>query len=839
MAEKMRSEYNTIVASGNYEAPAASSTGKTYSTSMAMASSTAGGEDCDQPQAFSFSFTGKTKEQLDEIAKSLTHQIIADLNSGKLEYSQITQPNWFEQRATQNLREQGVTGFTVTPQTQRTVYHQSSHSRQSQHAGQASQPRVTTSTHYNLDEIESQRRQQKVFEGANVAHSQHEVVSGQSQLEREQQNTQYTSTYPSRHATTVNVRTNDEEYYRNHPQTQQTIVTHNTENVENQENAYDIQSNIPIFDNSYFNENRRNQNVDRQYHFQYNPVTYTQTTTYQRGTESDQRRQQPEAQVTVPAQTYHTSTTVENSRNTPATQYTTSTGSRASSRSTSVRTDSRPTTLVSYTLFEKYNGPDLKVSPLYRPTDQSTQTEAEERRTTNQENYRTTYNPQVQIYNQQNNQRETIQTGTQASANVDTTRQVQQSVTVGTERQQGGSSYQTTRNSTESQTNVINRNEQRVTHRYPVRGSTTSTTTSTHDQERTETRQDHPRQSHVTTTSYTEQQEIEAENERRNRLTEEERRQMIEIEKIKALMAQHRENQTIVFPGDVHHTIVTQREHSFTTDDQDLDIGHRTELHKEMDYDISSSEKTKTDERKNLFQTILNTNMAQSEIDRRNAESQSNVMSMVNRNRAGKASTATASTTTTQENSQTQSNVMSLVGRNRPRIDLSDLNSNVEERLRYLAETEREIIEEPRVKPNRTIISRDRGDQPPSTFEEDYVSEEILEQEPGIGFYPVDKKPEVELFPAATNRPYLPPSPTRVHYTASLAPYDTEEQRRRYEGTHQQSQYVEIIHPAPVVQNQRKEFRREFHRTTTTVMQNGQLVTCTNPISIKCYLIKQ
>lgn len=62
--------------------------------------------------------------------------------------------------------------------------------------------------------------------------------------------------------------------------------------------------------------------------------------------------------------------------------------------------------------------------------------------------------------------------------------------------------------------------------------------------------------------------------------------------------------------------------------------------------------------------------------------------------------------------------------------------------------TTEQPIEIPKyIKPPKVTIHKNRGDQPPQQFEEDYDYENILEKEPGIGYYPVGIKPEISLIP--------------------------------------------------------------------------------------------
>lgn len=137
-----------------------------------------------------------------------------------------------------------------------------------------------------------------------------------------------------------------------------------------------------------------------------------------------------------------------------------------------------------------------------------------------------------------------------------------------------------------------------------------------------------------------------------------------------------------------------------------------------------------------------------------------------------------------------------------------------------------------------TIISKNRGDQPPQHIEDDYESEENVEQEPGIGFYPTgEKRPEIQLAPpdifnqvrvVSTPRS-VPPTqqlrstPKYPYNSVPLAPYRNEEERRRYE---MHLTHVQI--PAAVVPAQETDYERQYHRTqsTYTRMTDSQVCDC-------------
>lgn len=126
-------------------------------------------------------------------------------------------------------------------------------------------------------------------------------------------------------------------------------------------------------------------------------------------------------------------------------------------------------------------------------------------------------------------------------------------------------------------------------------------------------------------------------------------------------------------------------------------------------------------------------------------------------------------------------------------------------------------------RPTMSSISKNRGDQPPQHFDDDYESEENVEQEPGIGFYPTgEKRPEIQLAPpdifsqvrvVSTPRPQPRPTPnSSSYYNAPLAPYRNEEERKKYE-MHLQTQQVQVPVVAP---SQQTDYERRYHRTQST-----------------------
>lgn len=232
MAEKLRSQYNAALSS---EASAANTGAATtgnnryYQASSSYVSSSSAGSTTPNKNcnicAVLPSFTGKTQEELDIIAKNMTDQIISDMDSGKLARTQINQPNWFENRVTQKLEELNKQKQTVTG----TMY---------------APPKM-----YGFNDAGLQQSQQQslynqggYYQGQ--TQSQHSVYYAPSSSQRSRyfngqtSDTQYPAIVPAAgtyHRSTENI----ENRQRNEEQTRSTIYpasnTVRTENVENRQ----------------------------------------------------------------------------------------------------------------------------------------------------------------------------------------------------------------------------------------------------------------------------------------------------------------------------------------------------------------------------------------------------------------------------------------------------------------------------------------------------------------------------------------------------------------------------------------------------------------------------
>lgn len=122
----------------------------------------------------------------------------------------------------------------------------------------------------------------------------------------------------------------------------------------------------------------------------------------------------------------------------------------------------------------------------------------------------------------------------------------------------------------------------------------------------------------------------------------------------------------------------------------------------------------------------------------------------------------------------------------------------------------------------KEIISKNRGDQPPQTFEEDYEESEELEKEPGIGYYPRPREPITQRpLPVAVTKPaprQPEPQPVPV-YEVPLAPYQTETDQKRFEG--QRTETVFAVPPP----TEETEYERRYHRKQTTYTQTSGVVS--------------
>lgn len=179
-----------------------------------------------------------------------------------------------------------------------------------------------------------------------------------------------------------------------------------------------------------------------------------------------------------------------------------------------------------------------------------------------------------------------------------------------------------------------------------------------------------------------------------------------------------------------------------------------------------------------------------------------NVMSLVRSKNKVKTSTTTnepsTTTSTTTELPTTESNIMSMLPNKKPSFNYTDIYQKVRDELdRQMKQISDNTSEETHfmgmtsnndhVKLSyETIVDQNahrefRGDQPIKT--DDYTSEELVESEPGVGYYPVNTEPELVVATASAK-----PSSTSLSisstqkplgayqnplYSAPLAPFST------------------------------------------------------------------
>lgn len=110
----------------------------------------------------------------------------------------------------------------------------------------------------------------------------------------------------------------------------------------------------------------------------------------------------------------------------------------------------------------------------------------------------------------------------------------------------------------------------------------------------------------------------------------------------------------------------------------------------------------------------------------------------------------------------------------------------------------------------KEIISKNRGDQPPQTFEDDYdESEEEVEKEPGIGYY---KKPPTAAPTTPKPRPIIVPP-----VVSTSAPYIDELDHQRIEKQREQTVYA--------VPQPEAEYEQRYHHKKTTYTQTSGYVS--------------
>ncbi|XP_059618267.1 trichohyalin [Phlebotomus argentipes] len=105
IADRLRAEYNAAIASSpsKYPHQVSGSYAEQYRTSGRGCGDAGCATSVTSKVTHSSNFDAKTQAEVDAMAKEMAQEIIKDMQTGKLQYSQISQPNWFEQRAAQEL----------------------------------------------------------------------------------------------------------------------------------------------------------------------------------------------------------------------------------------------------------------------------------------------------------------------------------------------------------------------------------------------------------------------------------------------------------------------------------------------------------------------------------------------------------------------------------------------------------------------------------------------------------------------------------------------------------------------------------------------------------------
>ncbi|XP_037031197.1 uncharacterized protein LOC119070817 isoform X3 [Bradysia coprophila] len=152
------------------------------------------GQGCSKICALIPGFAGRSQEEIDQIAKEMTTQIIEDLQSGKLVRSQMNQPNWFEHQVAQkiiDLRKHHEEQY------QQNVYRATSRFHENQ--GSQVQPDMYAGGGtYNKETEDVQQQQENVFTDDDLRQIQQSVFDQRQQqqqgnfYQQQSQNQQHT-----------------------------------------------------------------------------------------------------------------------------------------------------------------------------------------------------------------------------------------------------------------------------------------------------------------------------------------------------------------------------------------------------------------------------------------------------------------------------------------------------------------------------------------------------------------------------------------------------------------------------------------------------------------------
>ncbi len=335
MADKLRTELSTAEPEQYYQS------GGSYS-----GTSVNGGQGCTTICALIPGFAGRTQEEIDSIAKDMTSQIIADLQSGKLDRSQMNQPNWFEQQVAQKVIELRK---HHQEQYEQNVYRATNRFRENQ-GTQVHPSYYAGGRTYSKDTEDVQQQQENVFSDADLRQVQQSVFDQRQHqqqgnfYQQQSQNQQHTVyTRPSVHRyynsqTTSRDTTNEDRIRTVYPTP--IVVTNNVKEEKNftstsstasvpQINVYNqygrtdkdfedtqytqtmpLPTVIPNYDRSYY---AQKEYEDRQRNV-YRPVTYPSTSQTIQTSQTTSQRERT-IPVVIPTQRTITTNTHVDERN--------------------------------------------------------------------------------------------------------------------------------------------------------------------------------------------------------------------------------------------------------------------------------------------------------------------------------------------------------------------------------------------------------------------------------------------------------------------------------------------------------------------------------------------
>ncbi|XP_037031196.1 uncharacterized protein LOC119070817 isoform X2 [Bradysia coprophila] len=208
------------------------------------------GQGCSKICALIPGFAGRSQEEIDQIAKEMTTQIIEDLQSGKLVRSQMNQPNWFEHQVAQkiiDLRKHHEEQY------QQNVYRATSRFHENQ--GSQVQPDMYAGGGtYNKETEDVQQQQENVFTDDDLRQIQQSVFDQRQQQQQgnfyqqqsqNQQHTVYTRPVNRYYNTQTTSRdsTNEQRFRTVYPTPM--VVTNNV-NKEMEDTEYTRTQTIPV-----------------------------------------------------------------------------------------------------------------------------------------------------------------------------------------------------------------------------------------------------------------------------------------------------------------------------------------------------------------------------------------------------------------------------------------------------------------------------------------------------------------------------------------------------------------------------------------------------------------